>query len=88
MLYKEKLAIQKDRVKRFKKELLRCRDENEQTIEHFTQLCQDLKIRGTEEVEELQARIGLLERQNSELIRDKAVTEFNSEKQEEEIKNQ
>jgi hypothetical protein len=36
------------------------RDQNEQTIENFTVLCQDLKFKGMDEVEDLQSDISIL----------------------------
>ena len=59
---RQKLTLSKDRVRRFQRELLRCRQENEQTIEAFTQLCEDLKFRGIDEVEELQGKVKALEK--------------------------
>ena len=38
-------------------ELASEREQNEQTIENFTILCQDLKFKGMDEVEDLQADI-------------------------------
>jgi hypothetical protein len=56
-----KIKMQKQRIQRQGAELIRQREENEQTIENFTQLCQDLKFRGMDEVEDLQSQIGLLQ---------------------------
>lgn len=49
----ERIKILKDRVKKYQEELTHSRQENEQTIDQFTQLCQDLKFRGMEEVDDL-----------------------------------
>lgn len=70
---------------RFKRELLRVREENEQTIDHFTQLCQDLKIRGMDEVEELQGKIRALESLNEKLLAEKAQLEFSNDQSQHEI---
>jgi hypothetical protein len=48
-----KILAYKRRVQKQQAELLRQREENEQTIETFTQLCQDLKFRGMDEVDDL-----------------------------------
>ena len=39
------------------RELVSEREQNEQTIENFTILCQDLKFKGNDEVEDLQTEI-------------------------------
>lgn len=36
------------------------REENEQTIESFTNLCQDLKFKGMDEVEDLQSEMSII----------------------------
>ena len=36
---------------------MRQREENEQTIENFTTLCENLKFKGMDEVEDLQSQI-------------------------------
>ena len=43
----------KQKILRYQAEIIKQRQENEQTIEHFTQLCQDLRDRGMDEVEDL-----------------------------------
>lgn len=70
------------------------RDQNEQTIENFTLLCQDLKFKGMDEVEDLQSdlavlrdqlRVGAAERArlevlaDSEAVRAAAIREENEE---------
>lgn len=76
MRQQERIKVLKERVKRYQQELIRCRDENEQTIENFTQLCQDLKFRGMDEVEDLQSQIRGLQDQNRQLGAQKAEAEF------------
>lgn len=49
----QKINAYKAKIHKYQDEILRQREENEQTIENFTQLCQELKYRGLEEVEEL-----------------------------------
>jgi len=36
------------------------RDQNEQTIESFTVMCQDLKFKGMDEVEDLQSELSIV----------------------------
>ena len=76
-----KIVAYKRRVQKQQAELLRQREENEQTIETFTQLCQDLKFRGMDEVDDLQGQLRLLQDQVSSLSRDKAVLEVQARKQ-------
>jgi hypothetical protein len=44
-------------------ELRNERDQNEVTIEHFTVMIQDLKIKGMDEVEDLQSDIAIMREQ-------------------------
>lgn len=76
-----KILAYKRRVQKQQAELLRQREENEQTIETFTQLCQDLKFRGMDEVDDLQGQLRLLQDQVSSLSRDKAELEVQARKQ-------
>lgn len=76
MRQQERIKVLKERVKKYQQELIRCRDENEQTIENFTQLCQDLKYRGMDEVEDLQNQTRGLQDQNQKLGAEKAEAEF------------
>ena len=76
MRQQDKILLLKDRVKKYQQELKRCRDENEQTIENFTQLCQDLKYRGMDEVEDLQNQIKAYQMSNHALAEHKAESEF------------
>ena len=39
------------------------RDQNEQTIESFTVMCQDLKFKGMDEVEDLQSELSIVREQ-------------------------
>jgi hypothetical protein len=70
------------------------RDQNEQTIENFTLLCQDLKFKGMDEVEDLQSDLAVLRDQlhvgaaerarlevlaDSEAVRAAAIREENEE---------
>jgi hypothetical protein len=43
----------KYKISMLQQELRNERDQNEQTIENFTVLCQDLKFKGMDEVEDL-----------------------------------
>lgn len=51
------------------------RDQNEQTIENFTILCQDLKFKGMDEVEDLQSDISIIKEQMRRLSCEKAYHE-------------
>lgn len=51
------------------------REQNEQTIENFTVLCQDLKFKGMDEVEDLQGDISILREQMRRLSCEKAFHE-------------
>lgn len=71
-----RINVYKQRIQKYQTELIRQREENEQTIENFTQLCQDLKFRGMDEVEDLQSQIKLLQEQLNSLSQDKAELQF------------
>ena len=49
----DKIAKYKYKNSMLEQELRMQREENEMTIENFTVLCQDLKFRGIDEVEDL-----------------------------------
>ena len=72
----EKIKQYKYKIKRCLDELSRQREENEATIENFTQLCQDLKFRGMDEVEDLSSEIKLMQEQIKTLSKEKANLEF------------
>ena len=71
-----KIQLYKSKIQKQQSELLRQREENEQTIENFTQLCQDLKFRGMDEVEDLQSQIGLLQSALNIMTEKMAVADF------------
>lgn len=56
----DKINNYRKKIKKYQSELIRQREENEKTIENFTQLCQDLKFRGMDEVEDLQYQTKIL----------------------------
>ncbi|CDW79559.1 UNKNOWN [Stylonychia lemnae] len=72
----EKINNLKYKISMLQQELKMQREENEQTVENFTLLCQDLKFKGMDEVEDLQNDIQILRDQLKELVNDKAVYEI------------
>ena len=71
----DKINNLKYKVSMLQQELRTERDQNEQTIENFTVLCQDLKFKGMDEVEDLQSDISILKDQLKSLAHDKAYSE-------------
>ena len=59
----DKIANLKYRVQMLQAELRSERDQNEQTIESFTVMCQDLKFKGMDEVEDLQSELSIVREQ-------------------------
>jgi hypothetical protein len=57
-------------------ELRNERDQNEVTIEHFTVMIQDLKIKGMDEVEDLQSDIAIMREQMLNMIHENAQNEI------------
>ena len=57
-------------------ELRNERDQNEVTIEHFTMMIQDLKIKGMDEVEDLQSDIAIMREQMLNMIHENAQNEI------------
>lgn len=57
---KDKIAQQKYVISQFQQELKQQREEKEQIIEEFTAMCQELKYRGMDEVEDLQTDIQMM----------------------------
>ena len=82
-----RINVYKQRIQKYQTELIRQREENEQTIENFTQLCQDLKFRGMDEVEDLQSQIKLLQEQLNSLSQDKAELQFQNRRKSLEIED-
>lgn len=71
----DKINNLKYKVSMLQQELKMERDQNEQTIENFTVLCQDLKFKGAEEAEDLQADISIIKEQMRKLSCEKAYHE-------------
>ena len=70
---RDRIGLYKQKIQRYQKELMRQREENEQTIENFTTLCENLKYKGMDEVEDLQSQIQMLNDQLMNNAKEKAV---------------
>ena len=68
----DKINNLKYKVSMLQQELRSEREQNEQTIENFTVLCQDLKFKGMDEVEDLQSEIATVREQMRAMASEKA----------------
>jgi chromosome segregation ATPase len=64
------------------------RDQNEQTIESFTMMCQDLKFKGMDEVEDLQSELNIIRDQMRVMAHIRAQKEVQIDQLQDQVRSQ